>query len=252
MIKRDKHEEPPVRKLPWYIDIFLYPTSVSGLINLGIYTVLTLLLGFFAIHAQTSPVLTIVLFLIAITITGYLYYYFFECIRDSAKGGIRAPENIGSMPDRSEALTQLWDIFVSIIIFWGPILGYFVYINLLHVENPGKEYNPMTDTIFWILLGYGIFFFPVGILALAMFSSSSAYNPVLWITSIFSTFFQYCGLIIFFIILALLVFRIARSFQGGVFNGVILNAIFMYLAMVAAHLLGRFYYNNSEKLKWEV
>ena len=29
-------------------------------------------------------------------------------------------------------------------------------------------------------------------------------------------------------------------------------AIFTYLAMVEAHLLGRFYYLNSRKLNWEV
>jgi phage FluMu protein Com len=251
LMKKDLPEEPPIRKLPWFVDIFLYPTSMPGLINIGIFCGLMFLLGILSLFA-INLVLATLLFLISITVVAYMCYYFIECIRDSASGGIRAPENIGSMPDRSEALSQLWSIFISIIIFWGPLLGYNIYRHIMQVDDPNLEYIRATDPIFWLLLGYGVFFFPMGILALAMFNSSSAYNPLVWITSIFSTFFQYCGLVLFFSILALLASRISAALQGGLLNALFLNAIFIYLTMVAAHLMGRFYYKNSKELNWDV
>jgi len=250
LIKRDMPKEPPVRKLPWYIDIFLYPTSMSGLINLGMFSVLLIFIRFLSFFLRS--IYFIFIFPVIFALIGYVCYYLMECVRDSAVGEIRAPENISNMPDKSEALSRFWDVLVSIAIFWAPVLVYIGYRNLTNMDHPNIEYNPRIDIVLLLLLGYGIFFFPIGLLAIVMFNSSSAYNPLLWITSIFSTFFQYCGLVIFFVILAFIVAAIAATYQGGILNLLFLNAVFLYLAMVTSHLLGRFYYNNSEKLKWEV
>ncbi len=247
----DEVEKPPVRKLPLLLDIFLYPTSMSGLINLVIFWVLPILLGLFRIIPLflMSLLVSIARFVVA----AYMYYYLMECIRDSAKGGIRAPENIGSMPeDMSDAISRAMEIVASVVIFWGPVGAYLMYKILWQSPGSGLEYNPRTDTIFWLLLGYGIFFFPMGLLAIAMFNSTSAFNPFLWIASIFSTFFQYCGLVLLFCVLGWLVSRVVSSFQQSLFFAYLFRAAFIYLAMVAAHLLGRFYYVNSKKLSWEV
>lgn len=234
-IKIDQPEKPPVRKLPWLLDIFLYPTSISGLINLGIFWLLPILLG---IIARLLPI-RFIWIIVGFVIGGYIFYYFIECIRDSALGGIRAPENIGNLPDMGDAVSQFMEIIASAVIFWGPVGFYFIFTR-------------KTDTIYWLLLGYGIFFFPMGLLALAMFRSSAAFNPFLWIMSILSTFFQYCSLVLFFCVLGWLASMIVSYFQGALLFAYLLNAAFIYLVMVGAHLLGRFYYLNSKKLNWEV
>lgn len=244
----EKTEKPPVRKLPWLLDIFLYPTSMSGLINLGIFWVLPILLSLIATFFPIPFVWGLVGFVIA----AYMYYYLMECIRDSAAGGIRAPENIGNFPDMRDAVSQAMEIVASIVIFWGPVAAYSMYKIFWQSTGANFVYDPKTDTIFWLLLGYGIFFFPMGLLALAMFNSTSAFNPFLWIASILGTFFQYCGVVLFFCVLGWLVSRIATSFQQSLFFSYLFGAAFIYLAMVAAHLLGRFYYLNSKKLNWEV
>jgi len=242
-IKMEKIEKPPVRKLPWLLDIFLYPTSMSGLINLGIFWLLPVLIRVF-VMLLPGRIAWLLGFLVGLVVTAYMYYYFMECIRDSAKGGIRAPENIASLPDMSESLSDLMETAACFVIFWGPAGFYFLFTRKI-------------DTIFWLLLGYGIFFFPIGLLALAMFRSSAAFNPFVWIMSILSTFFQYCGLVLFFCVLGWLVSRIMSSFPGSlffafIFNAVFIYAAFIYLVMVGTHLLGRFYYLNSKKLNWEV
>ncbi len=252
--KMPEDEKPQERKLPWILDIFLYPTSTSGLINLGIFWILPILLGF---TGRILPILFIwgiqlILGLAGLVVAGYMYYYFMECIRDSASGGIRAPENIGSMPDMGDVVTQVMEIIASVVIFWGPLGAYLMYKIFFQSTEATSYYEPTTDMVFWLLLGYGIFFFPMGLLALAMFGSSSAFNPFLWIVSIFSAFFQYCSLVLFFCVLVWLFSRVASFLQQSLLFSYLFGAAFIYLAMVASHLLGRFYYLNSKKLNWDV
>lgn len=248
LLKPEIEEKPPERKLPWILDVFLYPTSTSGLINLGIFWILPILLG---LAARILPI-PFIWGIASLIVVSYMCYFFMECIRDSASGGIRAPENIASMPDMGDTVTQVLEIVASVVIFWGPLGAYLMYKVFWQSVEANSPYDPKTDTFFWLLLGYGIFFFPMGLLALAMFNSTSAFNPFLWIASIFSTFFQYCGMVLFFCILGWLFSRIVASFQQSLFFSYLFGAAFIYLAMVAAHLLGRFYYLNSRKLNWEV
>jgi hypothetical protein len=234
-MKVDQPEEPPARKLPWFLDIFLYPTSTSGLINMGIFWLLPILIGLIAWLLPIPFVWAIVGFIVGT----YMYYYLIECIRDSATGGIRAPDNTNSIPLIGEAFSQAMEILASVIIFWGPVGFYYLFTQKV-------------DVIFLLLMGYGIFFFPMGLLAFTMFRSSAAYNPFLWIISIISTFFQYCGLVLLFCVLAWLIFLIFSYLRVAMFLSYFSGAVFIYLAMIGAHLLGRFYYLNSQKLNWEV
>jgi len=238
---------PPERKLPWVLDVFLYPISMSGLINLGIFWILPILIGFMRIILPI-PFLGLI---VSVIVAAYMYYFFMECIRDSASGGIRAPENIGSMPDIGDVFWQLLEIVASVFIFWGPV-GIYLICKMWQASDLGVQYDSKTDLIFWLLLGYAIFFFPMGILAVAMFNSTSAFNPFLWIASIFSAFFQYCGLVLLFCVLALLASMIVAVLAASWVFAFFFGAIFIYHVMIAAHLLGRFYYLNSEKLNWEV
>jgi hypothetical protein len=241
-------EKPPVRKLPWIIDIFLYPTSIPGLINLGVFWILPILLGFIRLILP----IPFVWWIVGLVIAAYMYYYFIECIRDSAMGGIRAPENIAAFPEMSDVLSQLLEIVASIAIFWGPIVVYTIYKVFWQSTGANPINELRSDVIFWSLLGYSIFFFPMGILALAMFQSTSAFNPFLWIVSILSTFFHYCCLVVFLCFLAWLFSRIVSFFQESLLFAFLLNGIFIYLIMINTHLLGCFYYLNSKKLNWEV
>jgi hypothetical protein len=174
--KTEEAEKPPIHKLPWILDILLYPTSIPGLINLGIFWILPIFLGFIRRILPIPFVWTIGSFVVAT----YMCYYLMECIRDSAKGGIRAPENISSMPSTSDTVSQTMEIVASIVIFWGPVAAYSMYKIFWQTTGSNFAYNLRTDTVFWLLLGYGIFFFPMGLLALAMFNSTSAFNPFLF------------------------------------------------------------------------
>ncbi len=244
-----KEIEPASRRnLPWFIDIFLYPTSAAGLTHLAIFAGVPFLIRL--VGLLLGPLALVLLFpsrIIGILIGCYMCWYFAECVRDSAAGFVRAPEafadaDIGSM------VWQWLYLGICYAIFGLPAAFYVSFAN-------------RTDTTFWILVAYGVFFFPMALLAVIMFDTSSAFNPILWIASILSTFFQYCGLVLMLagIVLA---FRALISLGGTQAPGQIgigasiLEAIFtcllVYLVFVVAHLLGRFYWRNQEKLNWEV
>lgn len=239
-------EKSPVRKLPPILEIILYPASLSGLLNIVVFW----MIGIFFRLTGIIPMIIIFRFIAGCIITAYLYSYITECIRDSAVGGTTAPDNLQSMPDSiSDAVSQLMDIIASVVIFFGPVIGYIIYQFLVSTTH----FSLRTDFIFCLLLGFGIFFYPMGLLAIVMFNSSSAYNPFLWIASIFSTFFQYCGLLLSFFIFGFLIYSVFLLLpQARLFLFLFGQAVFIYLAMIAAHLLGRFYYNNSKKLNWDV
>ncbi|UCF15894.1 MAG: hypothetical protein JSW59_00245 [Phycisphaerales bacterium] len=245
---KEEIESDKPRKLPWIIDIFLYPTSAPGLTHLAIFIGVPFLI--YLIRQLLGPfalMLWLPSLIVNILIGLYMCWYFAECVRDSADGGIRAPEafanaDVGSMVEQCLYLAACYAIFMA------PAFVYGIFAD-------------KTDTIFWILIAYGVFFFPMGLLAVVMFDSSSAFNPILWIGSIFSTFFQYCGLVLLIggIVLA---FRVLTRIGGPqapeqISIGTrILEAAFsclmLYLVFVLAHLLGRFYWRYQDKLNWEV
>ena len=256
-----KQEPRPERKLPWYIDILLYPTNNAGLTMIGIIVGVPFLFGLiFALIAFLTmifpplfilwPVLAFLGFIIGLLFGMYLYWYLCECVRDSADGGIRTPETIGQTPGLWELISQSWETFVCLVFFAFPVILYFTYTQ-------------RTDAIFWALLGFGVLLFPMGLLAVIMFDSISALNPVLIIGSILSAFFSYLGLILLIAALAFtirfLVPMLALMFSGGNIIAIIgITVIYgsgianFYFMMVIAHLLGRFYYQYQEKLNWEV
>ena len=89
-------EEIPQRKLPWIVDIFLYPMSKSGLLILslsaGIPLVLRIVLKFFKIFSAAFPpmmtfwILTIIAHCAAFAMfLWYMVWYGCQCIRDSAE-----------------------------------------------------------------------------------------------------------------------------------------------------------------------
>jgi predicted RNA-binding Zn-ribbon protein involved in translation (DUF1610 family) len=238
------------RKLPWIIDIFLYPSSKAGLTTLAIIVLIPLLirivlklLGKFSSQVPFLLVLTlpisIVGFLVSILLYLYLYWFFYECIRDSSTGGVRAPETIANTPGFGEMFWQWLRTICCLLVFIAPVLIYYLYTE-------------RSDTVFWVLLVYAVIFFPMALLAVAMFDSISGLNPVLLIGSILSTFLPYCAMIAAFVTVGfLLVNNIPETDNSSVLKFV-LRCVNVYLLIVVAHLLGRFYWRYQDKLNWEV
>jgi hypothetical protein len=247
----------PERTLPWAIDIFLYPVNFSGIIHFIIFILTPLLIGPIVLHYLDLffGVMTLIFYLLFI---GYFFYYISYCIFDSSRGGLRAPDvSINDAPDKGEFGSQLFLMFgVAAVCFFPAVIYYII--------------TERTDLPFWLLSGFCIFFFPMAILKAVLFDSVNALNPVTIISSIYKTFAPYCGLVLAFSVLSWLISPIIldlpkpQSLIGG-FASVISvmdyllgttfifhKIAFVYLAMVLAHLLGRFYLRYKNKLDWGI
>lgn len=259
-------KETPTRKQPWFIDIFLYPISKAGLTTMGIIICVPLAISLFIfllglIMLVYPPMLVFVVFfgiiggLIRTIISLFAYWYLCECIRDSADGGIRAPETMATTPGIGEIFWQFMRLVGCFIFFWAP-LAIYVYSSgaaqLFFLPGNEPVESGFSPFIVILLLAYAVFFFPMGLLSVVWFDSIAGLNPRLIIGSILSTFFQYCGLILlFFAISALSIISVTILPQLW-FLRLFSNVTLLYMAMVYAHLLGSFYWKYQEELRWDV
>jgi hypothetical protein len=168
----------------------------------------------------------------------FIYWYFAECVRDSAEGGLRAPNVRGDVPGLWDMFMQLINIVGCLLVFFMPFVFYVLIFRRL-------------DVIFWLLLMYGVFFFPMGLLGIVVLDSIVGLDPRRIYNSISKTFFQYCGLVLVFIAGVLPVAIVGQKVGESRYLAFIVRCVSVYMIFVAGHLLGRFYWRNQEKLGWE-
>ena len=87
------------RKLPWAIDVLLYPMTATGITNLCIIVGLPIIMNMFVMINR---------FIILVGL--FMIWYFSVCIQSSAGGGLRSPRTFGG--DMNE---NMWDAFTTYI-----------------------------------------------------------------------------------------------------------------------------------------
>ena len=238
--RRSEPEPPPERKLPWFIDIFLFPVSLLSVAILVLClavppTVCIMLVasGSFILITFWFGLITVMLLYV------YAFWYFSASVRQSAEGQLRAPNSVIDAPGLWEMFWQFFRAIMCLLFFFLPMMIY-----LGHTQS--------FDTIFWVLFGLGVFLFPMGLLAITVLDSLSGLNPVFLIGSILSTLVPYCPLVAIYFGLGWMLTRIGSVWLKSKILAYVCIAGFYYLLLVAGHLLGRFYFRYQEKLNWDV
>jgi hypothetical protein len=106
------------------------------------------------------------------------------------------------------------------------------------------------DPIFWTLAGGAAFCLPMGLLSVVLWDSTSALNPTYWAPPILFVLLPYLGLLA---ILAAMGGATAAvvSFLGQAAIGVLCSSVLtLYVAMICAHAMGRFYFRYEKKIGW--
>ncbi|MEJ2703198.1 MAG: hypothetical protein P8Z79_12220 [Sedimentisphaerales bacterium] len=238
------------RKLPWIFDIFLYPMSTSGIAVLAIVVVTRFLcrvivryladasqafmpcMAFFGLAVPVAIIVRIVLYM-------YFCWYLCECVRSSAAGGVRAVETKGYTAGLGETFGQTIKVGGCVLLYLGPALCYL---------GETKE----TNWIFWCLAVYGIFFFPMSFLAVAMVESWWGLNPIFVIGSVFSTVLPYLAMVLTTIVAVVVIVTQTPDLSKSYLTFFLAWLVGVYLAMIVAHVLGAFYHRYEEKLNWDV
>ncbi len=227
--------------LPWFIDVWLYPLNSAGIVRLISLWLLVCLLCPLVMSLGLG--IEYIPFVYTLPVA-YVVYFLAECLRDSAGGNRRVPDFWMRPGDFSmwECLSQLFLVVGCIAVCFAPASVYYIV-------------QERADWIYWLLLAGGGFIFPMTLLAVVLFDSPNALNPLLTVGSIFDTLGPYCALVLFFFGGAWLFVRIdfrLYNFRPLPWIPFFLRVVQLYLIFVAVGLLGRFYQRYKEKLKWEV
>jgi hypothetical protein len=150
---------------------------------------------------------------------------------------LRAPNVRGDVPGAVDMFLQMVNIIGCLLIFFLPFVIYVWGARRI-------------DIIFWLLLIYAVFFFPMALLAVVVMDSPVGLNPRLLYSSISNTFRQYCGLVLLIVAAILLIGTIGWKWGESRYLAFIVRCVSTYLVFVAAHLLGRFYWRHKDKLDW--
>ncbi len=247
----------PKRTLPWFIDIFLYPFSLSGIIHIVIFAIIPPLLWLLILR-YIHPFGGVPYLILYLLLAGYAFYYISYCVFDSSRGGLRAPDvTIYDSPDKIELFSQVFLVIGVVAVCFFPAVIYYIVTE-------------RADLVFWLLLAVCIFFLPMVMLTTVLFDSVDALKPVMIIASIYRTFIPYCGLVLTFSAIAGLIAPVILGLPkpGDLIAGLIYLQLlmdyllgtacmrykiaFVYLAIVSAHLLGRFYLRYKKKLNWGI
>lgn len=248
-------EEPPLSsecKLPWLIDAFLYPTSVSGMIHIAVFVLLPRLVGLVVsllflvlypiMREGTGYFIAILTFPFYIVFYGYVFYYIAYCVIDSTKGNRRAPD----IPIHD--IFNFWDLISQIILLLGCVAICMwpagLYYGLIRWDLAQRD-----DRLLWLLIATGVFFLPMSLLRGVLFDSFDALNPIELVLGIVRTFVAYLGLVLFFLALPALYMVVVMRLAYLRF---LADAVWFYLIFVLVHRLGWFYWWHKDKLDWGI
>lgn len=245
-----KPEEIPERKLPWFIDIFLYPLNRAGLTTLSVCVGVPLLLQavtkFLGILTMIFVPFIVFWVLLLVLFWGsmgvfllYMNWYACECIRDSARGQIRAADTIGTTPGIFELIGHALLLVAAVAATSGPAIIYY-------------SETRRADTVLWVLCGAGGFLLPMALLGVAMYEDMRGLNPIRLIGSTLKTLPQYTIRAPFCYLLCALIPAGIYYIRKSWIVGHLLMLAAYYVWLVLAHQLGRFFYKNEEILNWDV
>jgi hypothetical protein len=234
----EQAEHSGARCLPWPVDIFLYPLSLPALATLGIIVVIPLLINLAA--GLAGPFGFFILIpgvLVSAVLWLYFLWYAAQCIADSARGGVRAPETVAQAPGLWDMLVQTARAVAAVAVALLPLMIYWLSVRRV-------------DPVFWSLLAWAAALCPMALLAVTMFDSVYGLNPLILVGSVLSTLLPYLGLVLALGALLFALVKAKQALAGYPLLGYAFGFAQCYLALVAAHLIGRFYWRYEEKLNW--
>ncbi|MBM4024436.1 MAG: hypothetical protein FJ280_03395 [Planctomycetes bacterium] len=235
-------------RFPWFLDALAYPVSSSGAVNIAVFVLVPQLVAFVirlltrfitsALPLGGAGYLTTLLTApFYIIFACYICYYVAHCVIDSSRGHRRASDiQITGELSIGDLVSQTLLLVATVAIACWPVAVYYVLTE-------------RADAWYWLLGAGGVFFLPMSFLAGAIFDSFDALNPLLIVQSIGRTFVPYCGLVLFFLALTGLAAVVIPRVPIWSY---LRSAAQLYLLLVLANSVGRFYWRNRERLDWGV
>jgi len=120
---RREPESLPKRRLPWVIDILLFPTSILALVVTVLVLIVPIVVRIFLLASGSFILITFWFgWIVVILLYLYAFWYFCESVRQSAEGKIRAPSAVTDVPGLWDMLWQFFRAIVSLLFFFLPMI----------------------------------------------------------------------------------------------------------------------------------
>jgi len=177
--------------------------------------------------------------------TGYLLSYLQSVLSSSAVGEAK-------MPDWPEISDPMGEVVVPLLHTLGTLLASF--LPALIVGAVFRSTNAVSGALLLAAYGFGFLYLPMAFLAVTMYSSIMAVNPLLVIPSIFRVRWAY--LVTAALTVSVLLVKwsgsvlLARLVSVPVIFPVLGNFLSLYLLTVLMRMLGLLYLTKKAELGW--
>lgn len=236
----EEGSEAPVGATGGFAGVFVYPANLDGLGQIVVLALSWWLVGLFGglLGALARSYGSLLALLGQGMVAGYIVFFVGYCIYDSSQGGRRAPPvSLAHTPDLSDLVSQLLLLVAAVAICLWPVAVY-------------RGVAGRADAWFWVLGAVGAFFLPMSLLTAALFDGIDALNPVLIVRSIAVTLPAYVGLLVEFGLLSGVFLGVRWTLMRVPVPQVLSTVIYLYVLLMGAHLLGRFYWRHKGRLGW--
>ncbi len=191
-------------------------------------------------------------FTVSILVVGYFCYFLFQTLRSTSQNEHELP--VATAFDFEEVRVDLWLMLAGTAVAFLPLMAVSFAFWWDGRETPGALYYP--------LLAFCLFLWPMGVVASSLQSSALAANPWTTLTTVLKLPFQYTatlivagGLIAAAIGLDWLVPRLDVPFGIVALLAGIVRGFFtwwlVFLTMTACmSLMGFLYYRNRNRIGW--
>ena len=244
---------PPARAVPkaqsfagQLAGAFSYPLKGDGIILLAGGTIFYAIINAASFFAQFAGIFGVAVILMLTAFgAGYLVCYLRRILTSSALGKEEMPD----WPDASEFMD---DILTPFLQFLGTVLACFlpaIAVSLFVARD-----NPWAGPALAAAILYGCICFPMAFLAVSLFDSLAAVNPLVVIPSILRIPLQY--LLTVLLLGGVLALRYAgEAFLENllpvpILARVVLGFAGLYLLTVEMRILGLLYLANKERIGW--
>jgi hypothetical protein len=229
---------------------FAYPLKGDGVILLIAGGVFFLLIDAALFLARFAPVYGFVaLIILTVFGTGYMVSYLRRIVTASAAGDNRMPDWPEITEFGSDVLSPFFQLLGTVAFCFAPAIALTLYVASSAPENTGW----LAWLIFASIMLSSVYF-PMAFLAVAMFDSVMAVNPLLIIPSILKipgTYFLTIVLFVAVLIVRWLGYKVLPVLLHSSFVAwIIASFLGLYLLMVEVRILGVLYWTRKNELGW--
>jgi len=215
-------------------DIFTYAYRGSGKYVLVVCIVLSVI----ASLVNFAPVIGAIASLL---LGAYFCAIFFQLIQSTAVGGKEAPEFPETSNIVEDIIWPMFQIIVVMVVSFGPAVLYAVF----------AEVSDLKPHIFHGLIGLGVIYFPMAMLAVVVLGYMGAMSPHIVLPGIFRAGWLYWLAVILLTVLYISEIALGKLLSGQFILGPLVMAVFTsYTLMTNARTLGVIYREKQEELGW--